>query len=142
MPRFEFQISKRDLFVLYLFLGILFFEFILLMVAIHYEKIPALIGLFITALRVLSPIFLGLNLILIMGVMLLRGKELLVKSWRDFILEVLRFSLVSSSLAIILLGLSALLAIPVAVLLKKMAGIPAVDNLITFLRQWVAENFY
>ena len=142
MSKFEFQISKRDLFVLYVFLGILFFEFILLMVAIHYEQIPALIGLFITALRILSPIFLGLNLILIIGVMLLRGKELLVKSWRDFIVEVVRFSLVSSSLAIISLALSALLAIPVVILLKKMAGIPAADNLITFLRQWVAENFY
>ena len=142
MSRFDFQISKRDLLVLYVFLGILFFEFILLMVAIHYEQIPALIGLFIMALRVLSPIFLGLNLILIIGVMLLRGKELLLKSWKDFIVEVLRFSLVSSTLAIAFLSVSALLAIPVVILLKKMSGIPAVNNLITFLRQWVAENFY
>jgi hypothetical protein len=142
MPKFEFQISKRDLLVLYVFLGILFFEFILLMVVIHYEQIPGLITFFIKVLKVLSPIFLGLNLILILGVVLLRGKQLLIKSWRDFIVEVLRFSIVSSTLAIIFLGLSAFLALLVVFLLKKMSGIPAIDNLITFLRQWVAESFY
>ncbi|MBN2119739.1 MAG: hypothetical protein JW734_01610 [Candidatus Omnitrophica bacterium] len=142
MAEFKIKLNRKEVITIYILSGLFILEFLLLIAAIYYEKFPIILSLFIEALRLLSPVFLGLNFVFIIATMLVRGRDMIVKPWKTYLQEVLRFSVVSSIMTIILIVAVAFLAVLFDLLLRQISNIPAVEGTITSLRDWVDRNFY
>jgi hypothetical protein len=74
--------------------------------------------------------------------MLVRGKELIIGSWKDYLRESFRFALLSFVITVALIILCSALGVFFGLLFRNIAGIQALQDLMASLRGWVNANFY
>jgi len=139
---FNFKLIGKELRLLVFVAAILLFEILTFAWLAYSENIEIFISYFIIALQLLTPVFLWLNGIIIISTMFVRRKNLIIQPWTTYLKEILSFSLVSSVLTIIFLGISCSLGVMAVLLLKRMAHVPTVESIISSLRHWVRLNFY
>ena len=142
MDEFRFKLRRRELLIIYILVSVFVIECVTLLLAVYYARFPVFIALFIKSLRILSPIFLALNVLFLISTMFVRGKKLIVRTWRTYIREFFRFFAVSLAITIVLLFISAFLGVLIAMLLRQLSHIPSMENIMDSLREWAARSFY
>ena len=142
MLGFIIKLNKRELILVYTLLTIFILEFITLAVMIYYAKFVTFISFFIRAVKVLSPIFLGLNIIFLISTAYVKGRKLIIKSWKTYLKELLRLSALSLGITLALISVSAFLGGLLGLLFTRIFQQPTVEGVINSLREWIARNFY
>lgn len=117
-------------------------ELLGLVFLIYFTRMSVFLAIFIDVLRILSPVFLGVYAVFFIAIMFDRGRELTVKTWGEYLRELLRFFFVSLVITLAIIGLCALLGALLGLLLKKIYALPTVRAVIESLREWVATQFY
>ena len=142
MLGFIIKLNKRELILVYILLAIFILEFITLAVMIYYAKFLTFISFFIEAVKVLAPIFLGLNIIFLISAAYVKGRKLIIKSWKAYLKNLLRLSVLSLGITLALISVSAFLGGLLGLLLTRIFQQPTVDGVMNSLREWIARNFY
>ena len=139
---FKSKLRRSELFIIWVLAGMLILEFLLLIMLVYFSTFPVFLALFVRSLRVLSPIFLALNIVFLIITMLVRGKELIAQSWATYLSETLRLSILSFVFAAVLLVLSAMAGVALEFLLSKLYHALSIHEIMTYLRQWIRDNLY
>ena len=142
MLGFIIKLNRKELILVYALLAIFILEFAILAVMIYYAKFVTFIEFFIRAVKVLSPIFLGLNIIFLISTAYVEGKKLIIKSWKAYLKKLLRLSVLSLGITLVLISISAFLGGLLGLLLTRIFQQPTVDGVMNSLREWIARNFY
>ncbi|MFH1753690.1 MAG: hypothetical protein ABH875_05855 [Candidatus Omnitrophota bacterium] len=138
----KLNLTKSEWVVIYILSAFLFVELLVLMSLVHFAKFPMFIPLFIKTLRLLTPAFLILNAAFIAAIGFVKGKNLIVSSWRDYLSELLRFFSVSLIITISIMTVSALLGALLGLLAERLGEASKAGGLMGALRTWVQQNFY
>nr|BDD44584.1 hypothetical protein 4 [bacterium] len=109
---------------------------------VHFSRFPQFIPMFIKTIRMLILPFTIMSVFFVVGIMFVRGRELIVRSWVEYALELLRYWLISLMLAMVLLTISGLFGALFGLVAKELGGAPTVNSLLYKLRQWVDKSFY
>jgi len=133
MPKLEIHLSRRELIIVYALAGLLILEILGLVLLIYYARFPAFIALFIEVLRILSPMLFGLNLIFVFVNFLSRGQELILGSWKDYLLESFKVFVLSFTITLALIVVSSLLGALILFSLRKIYSIPTLRVLLYYL---------
>jgi len=137
-----FQFVRKELMFLAILAVILVLEMLMFVWLAHADKIETFIGYFLTVLKLLTPLFLWLNGIIIVSTMFIRRKNLIIQPWAAYFKEVLKFSITSSVITIVFLGMASLLGVLTMLLLRQAVHLPMIEETLSSLRQWVRHNFY
>ena len=142
MAEFKITLTRRDVILIYALSGIFVLELLILLLLIYYSRFPLFIAIFITSLRTLSPIFLCVNIIFLISMIFIKGKKLIVQSWKLFWSELVSYSILSFVITIFLMTLSALLGTFFTMLLRRISHVPTMQDVLTSLRIWVDQTFH
>jgi hypothetical protein len=134
--------DKRESIIVWA-LGLLFaLELFILLILVHFASFPVFLSIFVQTLRLLSPLFLWAYTSFLILIIFGKGKSLIAISWGDFLLELLRFFIVSFIIALFLLVISAILGALLVLLLKWIYSLPKTKGILEPLRKWVEATFY
>lgn len=142
MTDFRIKLNRPELIILYILITFFFVEFLALMSLVHFAKFPMFIPLFIKTVKILTPIFLAINVAFVASIMLVRGRNLIIRSWTDYLRELVRFSTLSLMITVAIMTVSALLGALFGLLIEEMGETPIISGLLASLRAWVTQNFY
>ena len=142
MPEIRIRLSKTELTIAYILGSFVIVEFLVLMSLVHFAKFPIFIPLFIKTLRLLTPIFLGINAAFLIAIMFVKGKNLIAKSWKAYFQEFTKFAVLSLMITIALMTISSLFGALFGLLADRLSEASATHGLIGALREWVRQNFY
>jgi hypothetical protein len=142
MPRFIISFSKRDIAVIAGLAALLIIEVSALFLLVYLSRFPVVIALFVKTLKLLTPVFLFLNIVFIVSTMLLKGKALIASSWREYLDELLRFAMLSLLITLGLIVLCSFAGTIIGLTLRKFAHIHSVGQFLAELKAWVSQNCY
>ena len=108
----------------------------------YFARLPHFFFIFLRCLRILSPLFLWIYAVIFLLVMFGKGKEFTWVYWKDYLLETLRFFVLSLFISLAILVISAFLGVVIWFVLKRLNALPAVNSLLDTIRQWIAVQFY
>jgi hypothetical protein len=142
MAEFKVRLTRTERFTVFVLGAFLVVEFVVLMSLVHFARFPLFIPLFIRTLKILTPAFIVLNAAFLISIMLVRGRKLIVRSWKDYVRELMRFAVISLMLTIILMTISALIGALLGLVADEMSKNPAAGGVLQRLRDWVSQNIY
>lgn len=145
MAIFKFRLAdrnRRELFILYVIAVVSIIEFLGLMVMVYLAKIPAFISVFVKTLKILSPIFIGINVVFLIFTVFVKKRKSIVQSWKNYVRELIRFSVLSFAITIALVIISTLLGILIELTLRHIFNLSEAESVIEHMREWISRNFY
>ena len=142
MADIKIKLSKTEWMIVYILGGFLFVELLVLLSLVHFAKFPIFIPLFIKGLRLLTPVFLAINVAFLIAIGFVKGKSLIVSSWKAYLAELLRFFSFSLLVTIAVMTVSALIGALLGLIADRLSEISSTGGLMGALREWVQQNFY
>ncbi|MEE8359739.1 MAG: hypothetical protein V3S04_02285 [Candidatus Omnitrophota bacterium] len=142
MANIRIRLNKAEWMTVYILGGFLFVELLVLLSLVHFAKFPIFIPLFIKALKLLTPVFLAINAAFLLAIGFVKGKSLIVSSWKTYFSELLRFFGFSLLVTIALMTISALIGALLGLMADRLNEASSTGGFIGALREWVQQNFH
>jgi len=133
---------KKEKFIIWVLSAILVIELIILFALVYFAKFEVFFFLFISGLKFISPFFLLLNIIFLISTIFVKGIDLTSKFWRTYLIDYLRFFILSLAFAALLITISAFLGVLLGISLIKVYSISSFREFMDSLRNWVSRQFY
>ena len=107
-----------------------------------FARLPYFFFIFLRALKILSPLFLWIYAVIFLLVIFGKGREFAWVYWKEYLLETLRFFVLSLFISLAILVISAFSGVVAWFVLKRLNALPAINSVMDTIRSWVAAQFY
>ncbi|MDD5194227.1 MAG: hypothetical protein PHQ96_00965 [Candidatus Omnitrophica bacterium] len=142
MEKLQLKFRKEDLVVIGILSCLLALELLTIVLIPMAQKLPFIISIFISSIKILAPLFLFLNIFFLLSTFLFKEKKEVADSWATYFRESLRSAFSSSVISTLVLLSSVLLGFLVYMGLSKIYNLPPISHTVEYLRLWVARNTY
>lgn len=136
------KMTRRVEFIIWLLVLILVFELTILYALIYFAKFESFLLFFTSGLRIISPFLLWFNIVFLLFSIFTKGIEFTAGFWRAYFREYLKFVIISLSLALFLISISAVMGVLTGITLEKVYSFSSLREFFTHLRIWVNKQFY